>query len=87
MSNSPIIMKRGQMTYILYPEKVIVGIGSYQWVSYNQYDNWNRQGITQFRNALLKSKDHEYSTPTEQITLAVECGITGTGTEKPKELL
>ncbi len=79
-------IKRGSLTYVLYSDKVVVGYGLGQWTSYNQYDNWNRQGITQFRKALLKSKDHEYSTPTDQITLARECGIVGTGASKPKEL-
>lgn len=83
---SPTIIKRDNMTYVLYHEKVVVGIGTNQWVSYNQYDNWNRQGITQFREKLLKSNEDEYTTPTEQITLASKCGIRGTSASKPKEL-
>lgn len=80
----PTVIKRGRMTYILYPEKVVVGIGENQWVSYNQYDNWNRQGITQFRNAIVKSKPNQYDNPSDQVTLAVECGIRGTSTSRPK---
>lgn len=78
-----IMIKRGRLTYYLYPEKVIVGIGTSQWVSYNQYDNWNRQGITLFRNKILNSKEGEYTTAADQMSLAVECGIRGTGTTKP----
>ena len=84
MQEEPTIIERGRITYILYPEKVIVGIGESQWISYNQYDNWNRQGITLFRNALLKSKENEYNTPVDQISLAVQCGIRGTSTRKPE---
>ena len=72
------------MTYVLYPEKVVVGIGDSQWVSYNQYDNWNRQGITQFRNAIMRSKPNEYDNPTDQMTLAIECGIRGASTRRPE---
>ena len=77
------IIKRGQITYVLYPEKIIVGIRKTQWVSYNQYDNWNRQGITMFRQAIMKSKEYEYGNAVEQISLAVKCGIRGTSTARP----
>lgn len=78
------MIQRGRITYILYPEKVIVGIGDTQWISYNQYDNWNRQGITLFRNAILKSKENEYDNAIDQMTLAVQCGIRGSATRKPE---
>lgn len=83
---TPTIIKRGKLIYLLYNEKVIVGISSSQWVSYNQYDNWNRQGITLFKNALLKSKEDEYGSPVEQMSLAVQCGIKGTSTRKPEDI-
>lgn len=86
MSEKPIIIKRGQITYVLYAEKIVVGIREIQWVSYNQYDNWNRQGLTLFKNAVIKSKENEYDNATEQMSLAVRCGIRGTGTTKPKDL-
>lgn len=79
------IINRGKMTYYIYEDKVIVNVGGWQWVSYNQYDNWNRQGITQFANTILKSKENEYDNAVDQITLAVRCGIKGTSTRKPEE--
>lgn len=84
MKDTPTIIKRGKITYFLYDEKVVVQVSPSQWVSYNQYDNWNRQGITQFKNAILKSKEREYATPADQISLAVQCGIKGTSTRKPE---
>lgn len=84
MKEAPIIVTRGKIIYYLYPEKVIVGVGASQWVSYNQYDNWNRQGITQFRQAILKSREDEYDNPIDQMSLAVQCGIRGTSTRKPE---
>jgi hypothetical protein len=84
MKNIPTIIKRGRIIYVLYPEKVIVGVGLNQWISYNQYDNWNRQGITRFRKKIIRSKDNEYTTPTDYITLTVECGIRGTSTTEPR---
>lgn len=83
MTETPTIIKRGHITYLLYPEKVIVGIRETQWVSYNQYDNWNRQGITLYKNAITKSKEDEYGNAIEQMSLAVQCGIRGTSTGKP----
>lgn len=79
------MITRGRLIYLLYEDKVVVGVGENQWISYNQYDNWNRQGITQFRQAILKSKENELTTPVEQVTLAVRCGIRGTSTRKPEE--
>lgn len=83
--SKPKIIKRGSLTYILHDEKVIVGVAN-QWISYNQYDNWNRQGITQFRNKIKHSKENEYATPSDLMSLAYECGIKGAGTQKPKEI-
>lgn len=82
MNKEPTIITRGKITYYLFAEKVVVNVGGNQWVSYNQYDNWNRQGITQFKNILLKSKENEYATVVDQMSLAVTCGIKGTSTRK-----
>lgn len=83
MKEEPKTITRGKIIYYLFTEKVIVYVGGNQWVSYNQYDNWNRQGITQFKNMLLKSKENEYATPVDQMSLAVQCGIKGTSTRNP----
>ncbi len=84
MKEKPVIIIRGKITYLLYNEKVIVGVGGSQWVSYNQYDNWNRQGITLFKQKLIKSKESEYDNVVDQVTLAVQCGIRGSSTTKPE---
>lgn len=86
MEDGVTIIHRGPLVYVIYSEKIVVGVGAGQWISYNQYDNWNRQGITLFRTAIIKSKDDEYATPSGMMTLAYECGIKGTGTQKPKEI-
>ena len=83
--SKPKVLQRGRLTYYIYDEKVIVSVGGSQYVSYNQYDNWNRQGITQFINALLKSKEDEYDNAVDQMTLAVQCGIRGSSTSRPKD--
>lgn len=79
------IINRGKITYYIYEDKVIVDVGGGQFVSYNQYDNWNRQGISQFSDAILKSKENEYANAVDQMTLAVQCGIKGSSTRKPEE--
>jgi hypothetical protein len=86
MSN-PKILIRGKITYYIYNEKIIVGVGGGQYISYNQYDNWNRKGISQFRRVLLKSKETEYANAIDQITLAVQCEIKGASTRKPEALV
>lgn len=80
----PKIIEKEKLTYYIYDEKVVVKVGN-QYISYNQYDNWNRQGITQFINEILKSKEGEYANAVDQMSLAVQCGIRGASTSKPKE--
>lgn len=84
MKEEPVIIKRGRITYLLFAEKIIVGVGGSQWISYNQYENWNRQGITLFRHKILKSKENEYDNAVDQMSLAVQCGIRGSSTRKPE---
>lgn len=83
MIEQPEVIQKRKIIYYLYPEKVVVGVGN-QWISYNIYDNWNRQGITQFANIIRKSKEHEYDNVVDQISLAMNCGIRGSSTTKPK---
>lgn len=86
MNKKPKELVRGKITYYIYDEKVVVSVGGHQWISYNQYDNWNRQGIAQFINILLKSKETEYGNAVDQMTLAVQCGIRGSSARKPPEI-
>lgn len=88
MSMKPKIIYRGKLAYVLYENSVTVGAveGIPQWSTYNQYNNWNRQGITKYKETIFKSKPDEYTTYVEQMSLAVRCGIKGTGTSRPKEL-
>lgn len=86
MKKIPTIIKKGKIVYVLYPENVVVFVGLGQWVTYNKYNNWNRQGIARLRNAILKSKDTDYTTPSSLLELAHECGVVGAGTSRPTGL-
>ena len=83
---NPKIITRGKITYYIYDEKVVVSVVCEQYISYNQYDNWNRQGINQFIDILKKSEGGEYANVIDQMSLAVRCGIRGSSTTKPKEV-
>lgn len=80
------VLERGRITYVILDDRVIVGTPGNQWTSYNPYENWNRAGITQFANAIIKSKEDQYTSPVDFMTLASECGIRGISTRKPKEI-
>jgi len=86
MSEEPVIIRKKKLIYILKQDSVTVYVGGGQWISYNQYNNWNRKGITQFRQIILKSKASEYDSAVDQMSLAYECAIKGVGTIKPKEI-
>jgi hypothetical protein len=77
------VIQRGKVTYVIYDDRILCGIGE-QWTSYNPYENWNRAGITQFINAIIKSKETEYITAADFMSLAYHCGIRGISTRKPK---
>lgn len=79
----PKIIKKEKVVYYLYNEKVVVDVGGGQFISYNQYNNWNRQGIIRFKNTILKSKQDQYATAIDQISLAMRCGIRGASTARP----
>lgn len=79
-------IKRGNVTYVIYEDRILVGLPGNQWTSYNPYENWNRAGITQFINTIQKSKEDEYGTAADYMTLAYECGIRGIGTRPPKDI-
>jgi hypothetical protein len=84
MKEEPTVIARGRIVYYIYKEKVLVNVGGDQWISYNQYDNWNRQGITQFRQTIMKSKINEYDNASDQMSLAVQCGIRGSRIKAPQ---
>lgn len=82
----PNIITRGKITYVVYEDKVIVGVNDSQWVSYNPYENWNRSGITMFIEKIKKSKENEYSTASEYMSLAWRCGVRGASTRRPEHV-
>lgn len=79
------VIEREKVTYVIYDDRILCGI-KHQWTSYNPYENWNRAGITQFINAIIKSKETEYTTAADFMSLAYKCGIRGIGTRKPKDI-
>lgn len=82
----PKIIKRGNITYVLYEDRILVGVTGNQWTSYNPFENWNRAGITTFMNKIKKSKENEYDHPADFMTLAYQCGIRGISTRPPKDI-
>lgn len=80
------IIKKSKVVYVIYDDRIVCGTSGNQWTSYNPLENWNRAGITAFINAIIKSKEDEYNTAADFMTLAHQCGIRGIGTQKPKDI-
>lgn len=68
-------LRRGNLIYYIYENKVIVEVPGDQWLTYNYYHNWNRQGITQLRQTLLKSKPDQYGDICSLFALATELEV------------
>lgn len=81
----PLILKRGKTTYLVYEDRVNVSVND-QWLSYNAYENWNKAGLTRFISTIKKSKEHEYTTAPDFMSLALRCGVKGVGCNKPRGL-
>ena len=75
------ILDRGDITYYIYPKSVLVKIGN-QYVSYNVYSERDRAGLSVFREFLLESEPYEYGTPSELISLATMCNVSGSNTSR-----
>lgn len=80
-----IILKRGKITYYIKDEAVIVGISDFQYIAYTVYALQNRKPFYDFKKALLKSTEDEYTTQLEQISLGLKYGLRSVSTRKPKE--
>lgn len=79
------ILKRGRLTYYVKDEAVIVGISDFQFTAYTVYPLQNRKPFYDFRKAILKSADQQYSTPVELIGLAKRFNLRGVASHKPSE--
>jgi hypothetical protein len=84
MSEKKQIIKRGKITYYISESAVVVGIGRYQFVSYNVYNSPSRSSLADFKRRIINSKPDQYGNATDQVDLARRCNLIGTGTVKPK---
>lgn len=72
--------KRGRILYSVYKKKVLVKDGVNSWVTYNTHNNWNRQGLSDFIQEILKSSDDQLSTSAELMELAYKHKVVAVGT-------
>lgn len=79
------IIKRGNLTYYVKDEAVIVSINDFQFVAYTVYPLQNRKPFYDFRRTILKSKESEYTTAIEQIKLGQRFGLRASASHKPTE--
>ncbi len=78
------ILERGNLTYYVKEESIVVGIRNFQWISYNVYSLQNRKPFYDFRRKLLKSKPDEYATAAELMLLGQKHGLRGVAGRKPE---
>lgn len=80
-----IVIKRGDLTYYVKEESVIVGISDFQYIAYTVYSLQNRKPFYDFRATILNSKEHEYTTIVEEMKLGQKFGLKAVSSRKPKE--
>jgi hypothetical protein len=79
-----ITIKRGGIIYYIKDESVIACVGGFQYIAYTVYPLQNRKPFYDFRKAIMKSQDTDYSTPTELIILAQKFKLKGVASHKPQ---
>jgi hypothetical protein len=82
-----IVLKRGQITYYIKEEAVVVSIQDFQHIAYTVYPLQNRKPFYDFRRALLRSAEDEYNSPAKLIKLAQHHSLKGVASHKPSERL
>lgn len=80
-----ITTKRGNITYYIKDEAVIVGIRDFQYIAYTVYPLQNRKPFYDFRKTILKSNEDEYDNAVELILLAQKYNLKGVASHKPLE--
>lgn len=80
-----ITINRGKLTYYIKDEAVIVGSGGHQFSAYTVYALQNRKPFYDFRKAIVKSRDDEYGTWPELMSLAMKHNLRGVASRKPAE--
>lgn len=78
------ILKRGDLTYYIKDEAVIVGINNFQFIAYTVYPLQNRKPFYDFKQKLLDSDENEYNTVVEEMNLGRRFGLKAVSSRKPK---
>lgn len=79
------IVKRGRLTYYVKSEAIIVGVGDFQYTAYTVYPLQNRKPFYDFKNAILESREDEYDSPSELISLALRFNLKGVASHRPTD--
>lgn len=78
------IVKRGNITYYIKTEAVIVGINDFQHIAYTIYALQNRKPFYDFRREIINSGQGDFTTVTDIIELGQKYGLKAVGSQKPK---
>lgn len=78
------IIKRGKIVYYIKDEAVIAEVGGLQFTAFTVYPLQNRKPFYDFRRAIVQSKEDEYGTATELLSLSQEYKLRGVATGRPR---
>ncbi len=76
-------IQRGRLTYYITDTAVVVSVGGQQYVSYNIYNSPSRSNLAEFKKKIKSSKEGQLATVIDQMDLASQCKVIGTGIAKP----
>lgn len=80
------ILKRGELTYYIKEESVIIGIRDSQFIAYTVYTLQNRSPFYQFKETIKNSRDDEYSSIIDLLALARKHKLIGVSSSRPKNI-
>ena len=83
MTTPLVIIKRGNVTFYIADESIIVANGTFQYSTYNTFMNANKGDFYKFRDAILHSQPPMFSSIVDVVELSSKFAVYGYGSRKP----
>lgn len=77
-------IKRGNITYYIKDESIIVSINNFQHIAFTVYSLQNRKPFYDFRKSIQRSEENELTKAADILLLAQKFNLRGVASSKPK---
>lgn len=78
-----IVINRGRLSFYIKDDSVVVSNGGFQYMSFNTYALSNKGHFQKFKDTILNSQSHEFSSIVDVVELSGKYEVYGCNTSKP----